>query len=302
VNAGAKKISGVRALIFDLDGTLIDSKLDLALSVNAALAEMGRPSLPHEQIFGYVGEGAPMLLQRAMGEGASGDECRRALEFFLAYYRAHMLDNTVTYPGVREGLEQLAGLSMAVLTNKPVRISRAILEGLGLASYFRYIYGGNSFERKKPDPMGTEVLLRDFGMAPREAMIVGDSEMMCRLPATPTRGRAASLTGWAARAWLIFPQTSSWTAHRAARLPRSSIRWRQPTLARTSHKESRKKREFFSVGVVNFAEVMEKLYCTAAFVVSCGTSRCSALPTSSGLKPNGPGPLLCAMRPSRSIT
>jgi len=177
VNAGAKKISGVRALIFDLDGTLIDSKLDLALSVNAALAEMGRPPLPHEQIFGYVGEGAPMLLQRAMGEGASGDECRRALEFFLAYYRAHMLDNTVTYPGVREGLEQLAGLSMAVLTNKPVRISRAILEGLGLAPYFRYIYGGNSFERKKPDPMGTEVLLRDFGMAPREAMIVGDSEI-----------------------------------------------------------------------------------------------------------------------------
>ena len=113
MNTGAKKISGVRALIFDLDGTLIDSKLDLALSVNAALAEMGRPSLPHEQIFGYVGEGAPMLLQRAMGEGASGDECRRALEFFLAYYRAHMLDNTVTYPGVREGLEQLAGLSMA---------------------------------------------------------------------------------------------------------------------------------------------------------------------------------------------
>ena len=66
---------------------------------------------------------------------------------------------------------------MAILTNKPVRISRAILEGLGLAPYFRYIYGGNSFERKKPDPMGTEVLLRDFGMAPREAMIVGDSEV-----------------------------------------------------------------------------------------------------------------------------
>src|SRR2546426_3300272 len=158
-------------LFRSLDGTLIAPKRARALSVTAALAERGRPPLPHEQIFGYVGEGAPMLLQRAMGEGASGDECRRALEFFLAYYRAHMLDNTVTYPGVREGLEQLAGLSMAVLTNKPVRISRAILEGLGLAPYFRYIYGGNSFERKKPDPMGTEVLLRDFGMAPREAMI-----------------------------------------------------------------------------------------------------------------------------------
>jgi len=177
VNAGAKKISGVRALIFDLDGTLIDSKLDLALAVNAALEEVGRQPLPHERIFGYVGDGAPMLIQRAMGEGASQDECRGALEFFLTYYRAHKLDNTVAYPGVREGLERLAGLSMAVLTNKPVRTSRAILEGLGLANYFRYIYGGNSFERKKPDPMGTEILLRDFGMAPRETMIVGDSEI-----------------------------------------------------------------------------------------------------------------------------
>ncbi len=177
MNTGAKKISGVRALIFDLDGTLIDSKLDLALAVNAALEEVGRRPLPHERIFGYVGDGAPMLIQRAMGEGASQDECRGALEFFLTYYRAHKLDNTVAYPGVREGLERLAGLSMAVLTNKPVRTSRAILEGLGLANYFRYIYGGNSFERKKPDPMGTEILLRDFGMAPRETMIVGDSEI-----------------------------------------------------------------------------------------------------------------------------
>src|SRR5437899_2213307 len=173
---------------------------------------MGRPSLPHEQIFGYVGEGAPMLLQRAMGEGTSGDECRRALEFFLAYYRAHMLDNTVTYPGVREGLEQLAGLSMAVLTNKPVRISRAILEGLGLAPYFRYIYGGNSFERKKPDPMGTEVLLRDFGMAPREAMIVGDSEIDVQTARNANTWACGVTSGWAAHAWLIFPQTSSWTA------------------------------------------------------------------------------------------
>jgi len=175
--ARTKKISGVRALIFDLDGTLIDSKLDLALAVNAALDEMDRQPLPHEQIYGYVGQGAPMLIQRSLGPGAGEEECKLALDFFLRYYRAHMLDNTVAYPGVREGLEQLAGLPMAVLTNKPVRFSRDIIAGLGLAKYFRYIYGGNSFERKKPDPMGTEVLLRDFSIAPREAMIVGDSEI-----------------------------------------------------------------------------------------------------------------------------
>ncbi len=172
-----KRIAGVRALIFDLDGTLIDSKLDLALAVNATLAEMGRQPLPHEQIYGYVGQGAPMLIQRAFGEGATEHECQRALEFFLSYYRAHMLDNTVTYPGVREGLAKLAKFPMAVLTNKPVRFSREIVQGLGLAEYFRYIYGGNSFERKKPDPLGVQILLRDFGVAPREALLVGDSEI-----------------------------------------------------------------------------------------------------------------------------
>jgi phosphoglycolate phosphatase len=91
-----------------------------------------------------------------------------------------MLDNTVTYPGVREGLAALDGMPMAVLTNKPVRFSRQILEGLGLAPYFRYTYGGNSFETKKPNPAGMEVLLRDFGAAPRQAMLVGDSEIDVR--------------------------------------------------------------------------------------------------------------------------
>jgi len=172
-----KRAAGVRALIFDLDGTLIDSKLDLALAVDATLAEMGCPALPHEQIFGYVGRGAPMLIQRALGDGTSELESQRALQFFLAYYREHMLDNTVAYPGVREGLQKLAGFQMAVLTNKPVRFSRDILEGLGLAGYFEYIYGGNSFERKKPDPMGIQILLRDFGATPREAMLIGDSEV-----------------------------------------------------------------------------------------------------------------------------
>lgn len=85
MNNTPMKIAGVRALIFDLDGTLIDSKLDLALAVNAALQEMGLRALPHEQIFGYVGQGAPMLIQRALGAGATDEDCRRGLEFFLGY-------------------------------------------------------------------------------------------------------------------------------------------------------------------------------------------------------------------------
>lgn len=168
---------GVRALVFDLDGTLIDSGLDLALSVNATLEHMGRARLPHELIYGYVGKGASRLIELALGQGATETECKQGLAHFLSYYRQHMLDNTVTYPGVREGLAALEGLPMAVLTNKPVRFSEEIVRGLGLSKYFRFVYGGNSFQTKKPTPEGMQVLLREFGITAKEAMIVGDSEV-----------------------------------------------------------------------------------------------------------------------------
>jgi phosphoglycolate phosphatase len=180
MSAKANQFSRVRCLIFDLDGTLIDSKLDLALAVNATLEHMGRPPLPHETIYRYVGNGAQMLVQRALGREATPQEAESGLAYFLAYYREHMLDNTVTYPGVREGLELLVGRPMAVLTNKPVRFSNWILEGLGLSRYFRYVYGGNSFEKKKPDPIGVEALLRDLQVAPWETMMVGDSDVDVR--------------------------------------------------------------------------------------------------------------------------
>lgn len=174
------RFAKVRALIFDLDGTLIDSKLDLALSVNAMLDHMGSPQHVHETIFGFVGNGAEALVRKSLGEGASDDDVKRGLAYFLSYYRTHMLDNTVLYPGVREALQEfrrLARYSMAVFTNKPVHFSRAIIEGLALTDYFVAVYGGNSFERKKPDPMGIEVLLREMQAAPDEAMMVGDSEV-----------------------------------------------------------------------------------------------------------------------------
>lgn len=179
------RFSNVRVLIFDLDGTLIDSKLDLALSINGMLEHMGRAPLPHETIYRFVGNGAPVLVRRSLNEGAAPGtvtdaDADRSLGYFLSYYRAHMLDNTVTYPGVREGLALLAQHPMAVLTNKPVNFSRAILDGLSLSKYFRYIYGGNSFEKKKPDPMGVQILLRNMNSAPQEAMMVGDSDVDVR--------------------------------------------------------------------------------------------------------------------------
>ena len=174
------KFAGVRALIFDLDGTLIDSKLDLVLSIDATLKHMGRASISHEVIQSYVGNGAAALVRRALGDTVTDGEAEKGLAYFLSYYRGHMLDNTVTYPGVREALESLVKYPMAVLTNKPVRFSKAILEGLNISHYFKYVYGGNSFETKKPDPYGVNLLLRDLEVASHEAMVVGDSEVDVR--------------------------------------------------------------------------------------------------------------------------
>jgi phosphoglycolate phosphatase len=164
-------------LIFDLDGTLIDSRLDLAHAVNATRAQAGRGPLPHEQIFSFVGNGAPVLIKCAMGPEATEEEVANALEFFLDYYRHHALDYTVLYPGVRESLERLnlAGAQMAILTNKPVRISRRIIEALGMSPLFFQIYGGNSFDHKKPHRVGVDTLRTEAQAAPEETWMVGDS-------------------------------------------------------------------------------------------------------------------------------
>src|SRR6266403_3105178 len=171
------KFPSVRALILDLDGTLIDSKLDLIHSVNAMLGEMKRPRLAAETISGYIGHGAPQLVARALGGTAKEEESKHALQFFLGYYEEHKMDNTCAYPGVPETLAQLSHMPMAVLTNKPQRISVRILNSLGLAKHFRVIYGGNSFESKKPDPFGANRILQELGVDAREALIVGDSEV-----------------------------------------------------------------------------------------------------------------------------
>jgi phosphoglycolate phosphatase len=169
----------VRALIFDLDGTLIDSKLDLIHSVNAMLTEMGRSTLSGEIISSYIGHGAPMLVSRALGGVAKEDELARGLTYFLDYYEEHKLDNTRLYPETTDTLAKLKeqNISMAVLTNKPVKISVRILETLGAAKYFRAIYGGNSFDTKKPDPRGAKAILDEFGVNASDAMMIGDSEV-----------------------------------------------------------------------------------------------------------------------------
>jgi phosphoglycolate phosphatase len=145
--------------------------------VNATRAWTGRGPLPHEAIYSYVGNGAPVLIQRAIGPDASADELRAALEYFLNYYRQHAVDHTELYPGVRESIERLsaAGIPMAVLTNKPVRISRSILDHFALSPMLIAVYGGNSFEHKKPHPIGIETLRAETGSDPEDTWMVGDS-------------------------------------------------------------------------------------------------------------------------------
>ncbi len=169
----------IELLVFDLDGTLIDSTLDLALSVNATRANAGLAPLDVPTISSYVGNGAEMLVRRALGPAAGESDVRAGLEYFLHYYYVHMLDNTRPYDGVREALSQWRqrGVPMAVLTNKPERFSRDLIAGLGLADWFLRIYGGNSFTTKKPDPHGLRTIMRELGSDPRNTLMVGDSSV-----------------------------------------------------------------------------------------------------------------------------
>ena len=191
-----------RLLVFDLDGTLIDSSLDLCNSVNAALEHVGKATLPNPLIASYIGDGAAMLVRRALGDPGDLDalhpsDCddlfRRTFDYFLTYYRAHKLDNTRCYEGVLDALRQIRArnphLPMAVLTNKPVNPSRDICDALGLAPFFFQNYGGNSFETKKPDPAGLLTIIDEASgllttcgtetlrLTPAEVVMIGDSDV-----------------------------------------------------------------------------------------------------------------------------
>lgn len=164
-------------IIFDLDGTLIDSRLDLANSVNFTRTQLGLPRLSRQVILSYIGDGAAELIRRIAGEELSEARVRQAVEVFLGHYHDHLLDNTVLYPGVLEALAGLHSQVLAILTNKPLEPARAILQGLKIHDRFGIVYGGNSFEQKKPHPAGIERILKETRIPRERALIVGDSRV-----------------------------------------------------------------------------------------------------------------------------
>ncbi len=175
-------MSRVELVVFDLDGTLVDSAGDLAAAVNATLQHFSpsTPPVPIEKVRAFVGDGAAMLVARTLAAAQVDVSKEAALPIFLECYQARLLDTTALYPGVRESLDALGDRTLAVLTNKPGAMSRRILEGLGVAGRFARICGAGDVPAKKPDPAGLHMLVRDAGIPPAAAVLVGDSAIDVR--------------------------------------------------------------------------------------------------------------------------
>jgi len=164
----------IRLIVFDLDGTLVDSVEDICLSANAALEALTIPPLPHEKIRGYIGDGESTLIQRLLPPDKT-DLFQKAHQLYLDYYGKHLVDTTRPYPGVVEALAKWRGeYRMAVLTNKRYSFASVMLDQLSLSRFFFAIRGGDSFPTRKPDPQGLLSIIREAGAMPDETLMVGD--------------------------------------------------------------------------------------------------------------------------------
>ena len=165
------EIKQINYLLFDLDGTLVDSIPDLTISLNLLRAELDLPPLAEKQVAGIVGDGVSVLVKRALGEELYHPD---HLARFMQLYDEHLLDHTRCYPGIEKLLNRYPAEQMAIVTNKPYQLTIKLLEGLGLIRYFKIIVGGDSYSEKKPHPLPVTKALEGLGADPQQAVMIGD--------------------------------------------------------------------------------------------------------------------------------
>jgi phosphoglycolate phosphatase len=181
-----------RLFIFDLDGTLIDSRADICHALNLALTGLNIPILPESRVSDFVGEGVQKLVERSLRAATAREPERELVDntvlLFREEYGQHLLDKTRLYPGVPEALSLLAWANFAVVTNKPESFSRRILNGLGIETRFCTILGGDSVRNRKPDPEALLKVMSQCNVPPSETVMVGDSRVDIEA------GKAAAVT------------------------------------------------------------------------------------------------------------
>lgn len=163
----------IRLILYDLDGTLVDTRVDLAGAVNRTLADLGLPNRPDDELYGFVGNGVRMLLARAVG-AMEGEVLERALAVFRGHYLGHLTDHSRPYPGVEAVLCAFADRHQAIVTNKAMAYTEPLVRDLGLGRRVNLVLGGDSTPHLKPHPAIVQAALRHFGVAPAEAVMVGD--------------------------------------------------------------------------------------------------------------------------------
>jgi len=168
------KMSKIKLLIFDLDGTLVDSKLDLANAVNYALKSLDLPPVRNKIIYDFIGDGVWQLVERSFGPKNS-DKVEEGFKLFRDYYKEHLLDTTVLYPGVEDTLKCFKKLRKCVVTNKSEAFSKTIINGLNIEHYFDLVYGGDTFDKRKPDPFALLKAIEELKVSPSETIMIGDS-------------------------------------------------------------------------------------------------------------------------------